>query len=100
MNHLLHHVGDKVRGTVEVFLDVGTKDISLTREQQAFLKAAASSKRKVGAVVRQYGGTTLFSYAGALSMQDEMNLVASMAATLGSTDPVIHVETSPNWENL
>lgn len=100
MNHLLHHVGDKVRGTVEAYLDVGMKDLSLTRDQQAFLKAAFSNKRKVGAVVRQYGGTTLFTYCDALSMQDEMNLVASMAASLGSTEPVIHVEPSQHWGRI
>ena len=97
---ILNHVGDAVRGAVEVYLDVGARDLTLNPDQQAFLKAATTAKRKIGVVSRQFGGTTLFSYSAALTPQDEFHLIAMLTGSLGTASPVVNVESSRSWEGI
>jgi hypothetical protein len=88
LKHVLHHDRDATAGLVDVFLDVGPSDFEFDEPQKSFINNAMASKALVGAVIRQFGGTTLFAHRVTTGTDDELTIVTSVLASLGRPAPV------------
>lgn len=81
--------------TFNVYLDLSSADAkTLGCASDAIFCHAKASKRKVGAVVRQYGGNTLFTY----DPKDQGLLEVQLLASLAKNATQVHVNTD-NGEN-
>ena len=98
MNHILHQQRDPVMGTVDVYLDVGSMDITFEKDDKAFVAATIKSKFKVGAVLRSHGGTTLFAYPAEIEQAVSVSAIAAMLGCLGRPVPVSVVEGGSQWD--
>jgi hypothetical protein len=65
---------------VNVFLDIGPADFdNFTEAVKDSVAVAKRANRKVGCIVRTYGGETWFTYAEAVQAQLEVQLIAAHA---------------------
>lgn len=80
---------------VEVILDIASKDDpKLSTDARALIKDASSSGRKVGCVIRKFGGDTYFTYESAARADLEVCLVSAMLTPQAQ----VHVTTSAGGE--
>lgn len=83
MTHFLHHSGDPRFGTVDVILDATFDELNVADCSSAIVTAAKRTKRRIAVIQRQFGGTSYISYAPEDEATVGLNLIASLAATLG-----------------
>lgn len=77
---ILHHPAAPYSPGIQVCLDMAIKDVDeVTSELTALFKHAKETKRKVGCVIRQYGGNSYFSYDEATRPQLEIALIAALS---------------------
>ena len=88
---LIRHPAAHYTGHYEVLLDVVIQDLKEpTDETRALITEACAASRKVGCILRQFGGNTYFSYDPVNQAQLEVSLLAALAVP--KTD--VHVEQS------
>jgi hypothetical protein len=76
---IFYHPATTYSPGIEVILDMSLKDVDeVTDELTAMFKEASKAKRKVGCVIRQFGGTTYFTYDDATRAQLEISLIAAL----------------------
>lgn len=77
---LVRHTAAHFLGNYEVLLDVKLLDLKEpTEETCALIKEAMATHRKVGCILRQFGGDTFFTYEPVNQAQHEVSLLAALA---------------------
>lgn len=98
MKHVLHHVGDRTTGTVDLYIDVGMKDFEVDADQRDFIKAALIAKLSVGILQREFGGVTLIAYSSAATPADQLSLISTIIATLVPPQTVQVTAGGASWD--
>lgn len=79
MSALFYHPAAPYSAGITVLLDVLIKDIDgQTDELTRIFKDAKTKKRKVGCVIRQFGGNSYFTYEDANRVNLELMLIAAL----------------------
>lgn len=99
MIQLLHHPYAPGNGSVDILLDLSPSDISeMPDKLPGMFQDAEAAGRKVGSIVRQFGGDTYFTYDEATRAQLEISLISALALPKTDVNVTQNCRRQEQWE--